>query len=195
MPSAAAQLTREHRTSAMQTRAHGANRAANCRRRVEIAQLVEVAQYNGFAISHRQRDDGAPQRLDVTSSFDIADRICVDGQRTVARRRLILERERWPDRARAADVIAGDAEEPEASGRLSRPVPYGAVHDGDERFVDDVFGGGRRTAHVRGKPADGGAMAAIELGKRLSVARGDAGDKKIVRPLVGAHVLYSAVGG
>src|SRR5205823_14270980 len=141
-----------------------------------------------------QRDDGAPQRLDVTPSFDVADRICVDGQRTVARRRLILERERRPDRARAADVIAGDAEEPEASGRLSRPVPYGAVHDGDERFVDDVFGGGGRTAHVRGKPADGVAMTAIKLGKCLAVAGRDVRGAQVVRRVGNAHNDYSRSG-
>ena len=45
---------------------------------------------------------------------------------------------------------------------------------------------------MRGEPADVGSVAAVELRERVAVAERDALDKKIVRPWVGAHILYSA---
>src|SRR6185312_6223936 len=76
--------------------------------------------------------------------------------------------------------------------RLARPVPRRAVDDGDEHFVDDVFGERKRAAHVRGEPGDGGVMTAVEIREGVAIAFRDSGDQQVVRQVVGAHILYSA---
>jgi hypothetical protein len=172
-----AKLARQKGPPSMETRTHRADRTAQRRRRVHIAQFVKVAKDDGLAIPHGQRDDRPPERFEMTPPIEIAD--WVDFNRKLRRfsLRFVVERQRRPDRARASRVIAGDAEQPELHRRLSRPVAPRAVDHRDERFVHDVLGGGVRTAHVSGKPADASVVTAVELGERFAIAFGNSSDE------------------
>ena len=106
----------------MKTRTHRADRTAQRRRRVHIAEFLKIAEDDGFAIPHRQRDDRPPERFEMTPAIKIADGIDFNRQLRGSGLRFVVERQRRPDRARAAHVIAGDAEQPELRRRPSRPI-------------------------------------------------------------------------
>jgi len=73
----------------MQARTHGSDRAAKCLCRIGIADVLEIAQHDHFAIAGREPHDGASQVLHVA----LADQIL--GSRGRGRRQtqvgLILE--------------------------------------------------------------------------------------------------------
>ncbi len=109
----------------------------------------------------------------MTPAIEIADGIDFNRQLRGSGLRFVVERQRRPDRARAARVVAGDAEQPQLRRRPSRAIAPRAVDHGDERLVNDVLGSGVRAAHVRGKPADVGVMTAVEFGERFAIAFGN----------------------
>ncbi len=164
----------------METGAYGADGASERDGGVRIAEFMEVAKHDGFAVANRQRNDRAAQRLEMTTMVEVADRVDVDGQLRGIRLRLIVQRQRPPDRASPPRMVARDAEQPELRGGLAWPIARCAADDGDERFVDDVPGGGGRAAHVRGKAAHAGAVAAVEFRERVAVARGNLRDQQVV---------------
>jgi len=165
----------------MQTRSHRADRTTDRRRGVGVTEFVKIAKHDGLAIAHRQREHRAPQRVQMTPVVEIACRIGFDGKLRRTCLRLIVKRERGPDRTGAAGVVARDAQQPEPCGRLAGTVPARAVDDSDEGLVNDVLGRGVRAAHVRGKTANVGVMSAVKLGECLTIAFGDPSDDQIVR--------------
>jgi len=57
----------------------------------------QIAEHDGLAITHRQADDLAAQRVDAAGPVDVTDRIDIDGQRAIgilgsSRRPAIIER-------------------------------------------------------------------------------------------------------
>ena len=178
----------------MQARAYGSNRASERARGIRVAQLVQVAQHDGFAIAHRQGNDAFAQRVKMPAPFDVAERINVDPQYGCTRV-LVRKREHRTDGTGATRVVAGDAEQPQPGRRLTWTIAACASDHRDKRFVDDVFSGGGGTAHVRGKPADVSPIPAIELGERLAVTRGDARDQNVVRQYGDPHIFYSVESG
>jgi hypothetical protein len=189
-----AQLARQEGPPPMETRTHRADRAAQRRRRVHVAQFVKVAEDDGLAIPDRQGDDRPPKRFKMAPAIEIADRIDFDRKRCGSSLRLVVKRQRGPNGAGAASVVAGDAEQPELHRRSSRPIAPRAVDDGDERFVNDVLGGGVRAAHVSGKPAGVGVMTAVELGERFAIAFGNSSDQQVVWQRGFAHITIQSGG-
>jgi len=190
-----AQLARQEGPPSMKTRTHRADRTAQRRRRVCIAEFLKIAEDDGLAIPHRQRDDRPPERLEMTPTIEIADGIDFNRQFRRSGLCFVVERERRPDRARAAHEIAGDTEEPQLRRRPPWAIAPRAVDDGDKRFVNDVLRRGVRAAHVRGKPADAGVMPAVELGKRFAIAFGNSDDQLVVRQRGFAHIPIQSGGG
>jgi hypothetical protein len=177
---AIAQLARQESPPSMETRTHRANRTAQRRRRVHIAEFLKIAEDDGFAIPHWQRDDRPPERFEMTPAIKIADGIDFNGQLRGSGLRFVVERQRRPDCTRSPDVIAGDAEQPQLRRCPSWPIAPGAVDDGNKCLVNDVLGSGVRAAHVRGKPADVGVMTAVELGEGIAIAFGHLSDQQVV---------------
>ena len=190
-----AELSRQQRASSVQTRTHRADRTAQRRRRVRIAQFVKIAEDDGLAVPYGQSDNRLPKGFEMTPAIEIADWIDFNRKLRCPSLRLVVERQRRPDCARAARVIAGDTEQPELRGRASRPITLRAVDHGDKRFVNDVLGGGVRTAHVSGKPADAGVVTAVELGERFAIAFGNSSDEQVVGQRGFAHIPIQSRGG
>jgi hypothetical protein len=70
-----AQLAGEESPPSMKTRTHRADRTAQRRGRVHIAEFLKIAEDDGLAIPHRQRDDRPPERFEMTPAIEIADGI------------------------------------------------------------------------------------------------------------------------
>lgn len=190
-----AQLARQEGPPSMETRTHRADRTAERRRRVHVAQFVKIAEDDGLAIPHRQRGDRPPKRFEMTPAIKVADGIDFNRQLRRSSLRFVVKRQRRADRTRPARVIAGDAEQPELRRRLSRTIAPGAVEHSDKCFVNDVLGGAVRAAHVSGKPADVGVMTAVELGERLAIAFGDSNNQQVVGLCGFAHIPIQSGGG
>ena len=190
-----AQLTGEQHAPPMETRTHRADRAADRRRGVQVAQLVKVAEDDRLAITCREPEYGAPQRREMTPAIEIAGGIHFDGQLGSSGLNLVVKRERGPDRTGAAGVVARDAKQPEFCCRSTGTIARRAVDDGDESLVDDVLSRGVRAAHVRGKTADVGVVPAIQLGECFPIAFGDLSDQQVIRQRGFAHILIQPGGG
>ena len=175
----------------METGSHGSNGALQRRGRIRVTQFMEIAQHDGLAVPRRQRENSAAQRRDVALAGEIGERVDFHAQRGCARVGFVVERTGEPRGPRATSEIASDAEQPELRVGLARTVPACAVYYCDECFVDDVFGERGRPAHVDGESADGGPVAAVELGEGVAIARCDTRDERVVGGMRIAHALYS----
>jgi hypothetical protein len=68
-------------------RAHGAHCASHRRGSIRVTHFLQVAQYDGFAVSQRQRLHGLPHAFDSLRSRQVAKRIL---GRDLARKERIL---------------------------------------------------------------------------------------------------------
>ena len=174
-----AQIASQQRATTVKPRAHRAHGASECRRRIGIAELVQVAQDDGLPIAHGQRDDRFPKRRKIALPFQIAQRIARDCQRRGAR--LLVERGRPADGASAAHVITSNPEQPQLRLRPPRTIARRALDDGDECFVNDVFRSSLRPTHMSSKPGYDGFVAPVQFRKGLPIARSDSRDENVVR--------------
>ena len=77
----------------MQPGAHGAKRATERLRRIEVAQLVQIAQHHDFAASDGQFQQRSAQGGRVSLSRELDDGIRLDRERLCRLRLVVRQRE------------------------------------------------------------------------------------------------------
>ena len=101
----------------MQPRAHGADRAAERRRRVGVAQFFEIAQQHDFAVADWQGHHRTAHRVDARGTLEFVGRVERARPTVVALGRLVIERPQPAvPRKTPPRVVAGDAEQPRDDG-------------------------------------------------------------------------------
>ena len=148
----------------MQPRPHRSDRAADDAGRGRVADLVQLAEHDDFAIRRRQRLDGRTHRIDGFDARGIVEHRRGIGRELVGQALVFTAR---PQPLHGQ--VARDPQEIPRDGAPERVLPRGLPEDREERLLDDVVAR-VRTAEVDGVAVNRPLVARKQLGKGGFVA-------------------------